>query len=159
MKNLIAFCFALFAVSAAFANVQDQPLASHFENLLGKKETLPAGTLVLLETTESLDASRMTIGQLTQFKVKADVRIDGEVVIRTGAMATGRVKGLKNGTYNSPGSIFIEVTSVQSADGQQVALNGAEQELKGYYAGEAAKVNPGTTISATVMNDTVICTK
>ncbi len=159
MKNIIAFCFALFTFSFAFANTTQDNATNDLACCFAKKETLAAGTLILLETTESLDASRMTIGQLTQFKVKVDVRVDGEIVIRTGAMATGRVKSLKDGTYNTPGSIFIEVTSVQSVDGQQIALNGNEQELKGYYPGEAAKVNPGTTITATVTNDTTICTK
>jgi hypothetical protein len=159
MKNIIAFCFALFTFSFAFGNSNQYHYTTEMGDCFAKKETLPAGTLVLLETSESLDASRLTIGQLIQFKVKADVRIDGEVVISTGAMATGRVKRLKNGSFNTPGSIFIEVTSVQSIDGQQVSLNGTEQELKGYYPGEAAKVNLGTAISATVTNDTTICTK
>lgn len=159
MKNIIAFCFALFTFSLAFGNSNHYCFATDLGDCFAKKENLPAGTLVLLETSESLDASRLTIGQLLQFKVKTDVRIDGVVVIRTGAMATGRVKRLKNGSYNTPGSIFIEVTSVQSVDGQQVSLNGTEQELKGYHPGEAAKVNLGTAISATVTNDTTVCTQ
>jgi hypothetical protein len=159
MKTIFSFCFVLFSLfSIASTELSfEGPFAGNC--FFSKKITLPAGTLILLETTETLDASQMTIGQLIQFKIKTDVLVDGEKVVATGAQATGRVKDLSKGTYNSPGTVTIEITYVQAVDGQQVSMNGMEQQLKGYHKGQSATIQTGTAISAYVMNDTCIKTR
>jgi hypothetical protein len=156
MKTLFAFFLSLFTL-AAIANTESSFEAPFTNNsFLHKKTTLPAGTLILLETTETLDASQMTIGQLIQFKVKTDVMVNGKKLIATGAQATGRVKDLGKGSYNHSGTVTIEITYVQAVDGQQVSMNGQEQQMKGYHKGQSAKIQTGTAISAYVMNDTEI---
>jgi hypothetical protein len=82
--------------------------------------------------------------------------VNGKKLIATGAQATGRVKDLGKGSYNHSGTVTIEITYVQAVDGQQVSMNGQEQQMKGYHKGQSAKIQTGTAISAYVMNDTEI---
>lgn len=159
MKNIIIFCFAIVA-NFSFANQLEMEVG-HFE----KNETslftppchslvtLPASTLVFLEINETIESESATIGQLVQFRVVTDVRVDNRVVIATGAMAVGRVKNIGESTYNHPETMTIEVTSVQSVDGQMVALNGTEQTLKGKYTGQGMTIYIGTKATAHVMNE------
>ena len=82
--------------------------------------------------------------------------INGKVVIKTGAIAVGRVKSLQEATYNNPAEITIELKSVQAVDGQLVDLNGTEQTMKGIYPNQGTLINIGTSITANVMNDTEV---
>ncbi len=122
------------------------------------KVMLTAGTLVILETTETLRSGQATVGQLVQFRVRTNVYAENEVAIASGAMATGRIKAIEPSTRNNPETYKIEVMYVQAVDGQQVALNGQELSIKGQFPGEDAGHNPGATITATVMNDIKIKT-
>jgi hypothetical protein len=155
MKTLIVFLFAITSLSSfSYANAQPSlDMPTYNLKMFNKKCTLPAGTLILLEATETLDASQMTIGQLIQFKVRTDVKVDGQKLIATGAQAMGRVKNWSKGSYNHPGTVTIEITSVQAVDGQQIYMNGMEQTIKGRFKGQAATIQTGTAISAYVMND------
>ncbi len=146
--STLTFLFSLitFALTAAPAT-------------FGKKVDLRAGTTIMLELSETLTSDQMTTGKLVKFKVTTDVVVDGKVAIRTGALAWGRIKSIDKPTYNNPAQLHIEVQHVQSVDGQQVALNGAEQILKGTYASQGMQAQMGAAITATVMNDTEVKTK
>lgn len=156
MKSLIivAIAFALQTLTA-FASA---PQPKHAAVAPCDKVILAAGTLVILETTETLRSGQATVGQLVQFRVRTNVYAENEVAIATGAMATGRIKAIEPSTHNNPETYKIEVMYVQAVDGQQVALNGQELSIKGQFPGEDAGHNPGTTVTATVMNDTKIKT-
>jgi hypothetical protein len=121
-----------------------------------QKVVLNAGTLVILETSEALQSGQATVGQLVQFKVRANVYAEGEAVITTGAQAIGRIKAIEPSSYNNPETFKIEVMYVQAVDGQQIALSGNELSIKGQFSGQDAGSQPGTTITANVMNDTKI---
>lgn len=157
MYMLFTFAITIISIQLSFANAfpisHDNCTFDH-----GRKITLPAGTMILMELAEQIESDRMTIGQLVKFKVTTDVVVDGKVAIRTGAFAYGRVKSISTTTYNHAEEINFEVTSVQSVDGQQIALNGAEQIIKGAYSGQGSSAKLGTTITATVMNDMEIKT-
>jgi len=151
MKNLffslatfVATCFFIIPVSAS-NNPQGHDC-----------KTLPSGTLVMLETTEKISSDAVTVGKIMVFRVRTNVVVDGNVVIATGAIAIGRVKSIMPTTYNNPEEITLEVTYAQAVDGQQVALNGAEQTYKGRFSRESAIVDPGQMITGTVMNNTNI---
>ncbi len=118
--------------------------------------TLPTGTLVLLETAERTASDRATIGKQVLFRVRANVVVDGQVVIRTGALALGRVKSIRKNTYNFPESLVLEVTAVQTVDGRLVALHGNEQTFTGLFPGESMQVEPGQTMTASLMNNETI---
>ncbi|HMX40961.1 MAG TPA: hypothetical protein PK971_16300 [Saprospiraceae bacterium] len=152
MKSLLTLALAaLFQIATATV---PQPLAASFAPC--QKVILNAGTLVILETNEALQSGQATVGQLVQFKVRANVYAEGEVAISTGAQAIGRIKAIEPATHNDPETFKIEVMYVQAVDGQQVALNGNELSIKGQFPGQSAGSLPGTTLTATVMNDTKI---
>ena len=146
MKKVFFFCLALLSLTTSLA-AKSQPLNT---------KTLPAGTLVILETTEKIASDRATVGKTLIFRVRANVVVDGKTVIASGALAVGRVKSISRATYNNPEEITLEVLYAQAVDGQQVALNGAEQTYRGTFPGESVIVEPAQTITATVMNNTDI---
>ena len=146
MKTSFFFCLILLAVaSSAFATPAPAPFAA--------ARTLPAGTLVILETTEKIATDQVTVGKTLLFRVRMNVVVDGKTVIASGALAVGRVKSIARATYNYPEEITLEVLYAQAVDGQQVALNGAEQTYRGMFPNESTVVEPGQTITATVMNN------
>jgi hypothetical protein len=149
MKSLLSLLFVSFA-----AFVQATPALKPLCD--DEKVTLPSGTLVLLETNEQFSSGQAVVGQLVQFKVRTHVMAEGEVAIATGALAIGRIKAIEPSTYNNPEMFKIEITYVQAVDGQQIPLNGNELSIKGQFPGQAAMGDPGTSLTATVMNDTRI---
>lgn len=154
MKSLLSLALAtLLQATSAFATA---PLPAASFAAPCQKVVINAGTLVILETNESLQSGQATVGQLVQFKVRANVYAEGEVAIVTGAQAIGRIKAIEPSSYNNPETFKIEVMYVQAVDGQQVALNGTELSIKGQFPGQDAGSQPGTTITASVMNDTKI---
>ena len=157
MKNIFVLCFALFATSM-FAQEpleNPQPVSSDVQakGLFKNKATLPAGTLILLETSERFASDQVTIGKTIQFRVRTNVMTDDDVAIRTGALAVGRVKAIEPASYNNPEEIRIELQYVQAVDGQMVPLSGQEQTLRGQFTGQGTSAEAGTSITAFVMND------
>jgi hypothetical protein len=147
MKSLFVLSFALF-LQSAFAFAHPTPNQAPCE-----KVWLTAGTLVILETSEALQSGQATVGQLVQFRVRANVYAEGEATIVTGALAMGRIKAIEPSTYNNPETYKLEVMYVQAVDGQQVPLNGNEVSIRGQFPGQEASSQPGMTITASVMND------
>lgn len=149
--------FACLLFSATLATAQDYTVdpmpAPVFRGIFKDKDaTLNAGTILLLETNEKVESGAVTVGQNLQFKVRSNVMADGKVVIRTGAMAMGRVKTIQRSTHNNPEEIRIELLYVQAVDGQMLPLNGNEQTIRGAFAGQAATVDTGTAITAHITN-------
>lgn len=158
MSNLVyKFAFLLFFACfqlTAFAHSSPGP---NFEIMpLPKKVTLPAGTLVLLETTSNLKTDQATVGMIIPFRVTTNVIIDGEVVITSGTAAVGRVKHITPSTYNDPAVIGVEVKHVQSVDGQQVILSTNPIDIQGQFPSQGGTIQVGTVVTSNVMNDTVI---
>ncbi len=121
--------------------------------VFSKKVVLQAGTLIYLELDEQIYSDQVTIGKSIRFKVRTNVVSDGKVVVTTGSLAIGRVKNIRTATYNNPAEVTIELTYVQAVDGQQVALNGTEQIVRGQYPSQGTEINAGISITANVMND------
>lgn len=147
MKALIFSCFALFICCSNTTIAQNCT------------ETLPIGTLVFLENAELVSYDQATIGKNVRFTVRMDVVANGVQLVRTGAIAMGRVKNTTAPTYNDPATITLEVTHVQTIDGQMVALNSNEQTYKGLFPRESMVVHPGQGITATTMNNSPIRVK
>ncbi len=143
MKKTLFLCLSLLSLSVSLS-AKSQPVID---------KTLPAGTLVILETTEKISSDQVTVGKTLLFRVRMNVVADGKTVISSGALAVGRVKSISRATYNNPEEITLEVLYAQAVDGQQVALNGAEQTYRGTFPNESTSVEPGQTITATVMNN------
>jgi hypothetical protein len=149
MKNILVLLMLSVAIIANATPSYGQIL----KNIINNKTTLPAGTLVILESTESLKTGQATVGQLVHFRVTTHVKADGDVVIATGAMGLGRIKSIDPSTYNNPETFHIEVTSVQAVDGQMVPLQGQELMMKGKFSSQEAASDAGKTITAYVTND------
>lgn len=145
----------LAASTNAQDNVQEAPEYST-KGIFNSKATLTSSTLVILETAEYLTSDQATVGKTLQFRVRTNVIAEKEVVIRTGALALGRVKSIEPSTYNNPAEIRIELQYVQAVDGQMVPLSGHEQSLRGQFTGQGTSVEVGTSITAYVMNDITI---
>jgi hypothetical protein len=112
--------------------------------------------MVYLELAEQLRSQKLTVGRIVKFTVKMHVKIDGKVVVRTGAMATGRIKNIERNSFNDPEEVNIEINNVQAVDGTMIEVNGTESIFLGDNSNEDAEVNSLQQLIARVMNDTEI---
>jgi hypothetical protein len=112
--------------------------------------------MVIVEVNVTMNSDIMTIGQNIHCRVRNNVYADGQVVIRTGSMAMGRITQIQPSTTNSESVIGIEMFSVQSVDGQQIALNGNEQLIKTRFTGETVVLHPMQPITCQIMDTTIV---
>lgn len=117
------------------------------------KAELPSGTLVNLEIIEQVQSNKVTVGHLVKCRITTDVVVDGKVVIRTGAIATARVRAIVPTTYNEGEKITLRAINAQAADGQMIALNGTEQTIKSRLPNQPAIAHIGTPLNAHVTNN------
>jgi hypothetical protein len=113
--------------------------------------TIPAGT-TLTVTTVSLITSKDVVGRSFEAKIAQDVSIKGNVLLKAGTKAFGKIKSSRyNPRKNEP--LTIALTSV-SVNGRNVAVKTdsvqpgspprtARQARYGHTAGTLV-VNPGT---------------
>ncbi|MCB9264988.1 MAG: hypothetical protein H6558_08185 [Lewinellaceae bacterium] len=147
MKNILLITLAILGGWNAGFSSTPNPTALFFA--VG----LPAGTQVFLEIIEQADSEKMTVGRILRCRVAADVVVDGHIVIRTGAVATARVKKILPTTYNEAEQITIAAFSAKAADGQMIALNGVEQAIRGRMPNEPARIHIGTPLMGHVVNN------
>ena len=113
--------------------------------------TIPAGT-TLTVTTVSLITSKDVVGRSFEAKIAQDVSIKGNVLLKAGTKAFGKIKSSRyNPRKNEP--LTVELTSV-SVNGRNVAIKTnsvepsspvrtAQQARYGHTAGTLT-VTPGT---------------
>ena len=113
--------------------------------------TIPAGTALTI-TTVSLITSKDVVGRSFEAKLAQDVSIKGNVLLKAGTKAFGKIKSSRyNPRKNEP--LTVELTSV-SVNGRSVAVKTdsvqpgssprtARQARYGHTAGTLV-VNPGT---------------
>src|SRR5881396_2226403 len=131
--SLIVICCACFAAASLNA------------------ATIPAGTALTI-TTVSLITSKDVVGRSFEAKIAQDVSIKGNVLLKAGTKAFGKIKSSRyNPRKNEP--LTVELTSV-SVNGRNVAVKTnsvepgsppmtARQARYGHTAGTLV-VNPGT---------------
>lgn len=124
-----------------------------------KTVEVPAGTMVQFKLTESITSDAVSTGQHVQLMVDMNVVKDGKVIIKSNAIATGRIKAVKKGTINCKESLTLEVISVQAVDGQQIPLNGQEQTFISTAPGQTLTLHAGKTLLGYFKNDEVIMLK
>ncbi len=146
MKNILFIALALLNFCTK-TTANNSPLCDD-----GSKVTLNSGTILLLETAEKIYSDQVTVGKMFRFRVVADVMAEGEVAIRTGAFAMGRVKAIETSTFGTPEAIRIELTFVQAVDGQSVSLMGDELSIQGQQTGQGTPVEFATSITSHVTN-------
>ena len=160
MKNFLQAFALLFLVALGFAPAANAatdatvPSAAPADfNIV----ILPGSTTVSLELNQHVSSYELETGHMLDFTVAQDVMVNGEVVIRTGAMAEGRVRSVKHPTQQSPfAEITIEVKSVTAVDGSRVNLAGNPHRVRARMYGAAAEVELITRLTARVQRDVEI---
>ena len=126
----------------------------------GLKVTVPVGTTVTLKLTETINSDEVTVGQNVQLMVDMNVKVAGEVVVKSNAYAIGRIKKKKDkNSPNCKSTLTVEVVSVQTVDGQQLPLNGQEQTFISERPGLSVTVHAGKTITGFFKNEEVVLIK
>lgn len=170
MKNIvfaISLCLSFFANSTAQTSAPNYQVDNSgrvpvvkFEKsgglFSGNKVEVPAGTMVILRTMESIKSEEAVPGRMLRFIVDIDVTVCDKEVISTNAIAHGRIKSVTPATSTSKEEIVIEVTSVQSVDGQQIPLHGQEDVIWSRMPGESIAVPSGKVVVAYFKNKETI---
>lgn len=100
---------------------------------------VPSGTEVRLVLLKELNSGGSVVGEEVPFLVSEDVVVDGNVVIKEGAVAIGKVRqarreGAFSATiFDKPARLAIEFVEVYDVDGRPISLlakmNGKDREL------------------------------
>ncbi len=157
MKNLlICGLISCSNIESIKAQYEDPMPAPVFKVAFHKNISLPAGTIILLETCEQISSSQVSVGKNLQCKVRTNVLVQGHIAIRTNALAVGRIKSISPSTHNNPGTIVIEMVQVQAVDGKMISLVGSEQTIKGQFPGQDVSIEQGVNMTSFVNNNTEI---
>jgi hypothetical protein len=152
----------LFSATALFANTS---LANNAANIETSTLIAPnffvfmdAGTSVTVQLMEELDATTLSVGNAIYFEVYNDVKVNGKIVIKSGAIAEGIVRKVDAGCCGKGPSLTITVESVETVDGQRVRLQSVPHILKtNCQTGCEPGIIPiGTRLSSRVLNKTKI---
>ena len=85
---------------------------------------VPTGTLIRLRASSTISGDKVSVGNTVTFSVTNDVIVDGKVVVRAGAIATGQVNTAKKpGILGAPGVIGVQLSSVQAVDGTEIPIS------------------------------------
>lgn len=90
-----------------------------------REVVLKAGTAVPMQLVNTVTGKDAAVGQIVDFRVTSDIKVDGVTVIPANAVAKAQVvRAKKNGLLGSAGEIQLTVNSVTAVDGTQVILSG-----------------------------------
>jgi hypothetical protein len=85
--------------------------------------TIAGGTNIPVRLNQSLSGSNAQVGTFVSFSVTNDVKVDGVVVVKSGAQAEGQVTSAKKaGMIGMPGSIGVNVITVTAVDGKKIPV-------------------------------------
>ena len=90
-----------------------------------REVVLKAGTAVSMQLVNTVTGKNAAVGQIVDFRVTSDIKVDGVTVIPANSVAKAQVvRAKKNGLFGSAGEIQLTVNSVTAVDGTQVILSG-----------------------------------
>jgi LssY-like putative type I secretion system component LssY len=93
--------------------------------------TIPDGTPIQLQLTESVSSAHARVGDLLNFVVVRDVSVEGFTVISAGTVASGSVTGVKGKRFlGIGGKVALKLDSVELVNGDRVGLS-ARMDVKG----------------------------
>ena len=85
---------------------------------------LKAGTVIPMELISTITSKNARSGQMVDFRVMSDVKVDGKTVIAAGSIAQGQiVRAKKSGLLGSEGELEISVKTIEAVDGTIVYLS------------------------------------
>lgn len=133
MKNLFLILSLLFCINLS---------------TVAQTITLQEGTVVRVELLETLDSRLAKVGDLVNLRVDEDVEVDGTVIIKRGAEATGRVTiSQASKMAGKKGMLDFTIDYTKTITGKNIRLNTTTNggNGKSYTAGviaAAAIINP-----------------
>jgi hypothetical protein len=131
-------------------------LAFAAQNLSAQMLHVPAGTEFTIELNETRNANELTLGNTLKFKVRGDGVFNGNVIVRTGAEAMGRVTDIQKDCDGECSSITIEVRSVKTISGSLVSVSSEPFTVQTACCGKKtapATVKIGTFLVVTLLNN------
>ena len=85
---------------------------------------LKAGTVIPMELVSTINSKTARSGQLVDFRVTSDIKVDGKTVIAAGSIAQGQiVRAKKNGLLGAEGELEIAVKSIRAVDCTNIYLS------------------------------------
>jgi hypothetical protein len=133
-----------------------QPAAPHpepqAEPAPPRTATLPAGMTIAVRLNESLSSERGIAGDTFNASLSEPIVIDGLVIAEHGAHARGRIVGTQRpGRVSGMSSLDLELTMVETADGQKVEISTAPWTKRDpSYGAGAAKIGGGAALGAII---------
>jgi hypothetical protein len=115
--------------------------------------TLPAGMTVAVRLNESLSSERGIAGDSFNASLSEPLVIDGLVIAERGARARGRIVGTQRaGRVSGTSSLDLELTMVETSDGQKIEISTAAWTKRGdiAYGADAAKIGGGAVLGAII---------
>ena len=97
-----------------------------------KQVTIKGGTIVPLESTATVKAADVNVGQTVDFKVSRDVVVDGVVAIPRGTIAKGTVYEAKRSTaFGTKGRLGIKARSLTLPSGENISFASSDIYIQG----------------------------
>lgn len=94
--------------------------------------TLRAGTPVVVETVQTLNAKNLSEGQTVSVRVKYNVVVSKHTVVAAGALGNATVSEVQRpGMFGKAGKVELQIQSIQAVDGQQVLVSGMAMIAEG----------------------------
>jgi hypothetical protein len=119
------------------------------------QNTIPAGTPIILELTETLHSSTLTTGQEVTLKVTQDLRLNEVIVVQKGSLAKGRII-IADTEFVTEVRIFIEPFVCTALDGQEIALGGPAAVFDKEEDRTEVVIKEGTAIPAEIYSDFIV---
>ncbi len=115
-----------------------------------KNVTIPAGTVIPVRITQTLDSATAQVGQSFSGTVATDIMADGLVAIRQGTTVSGRVSAAQEAAHYKGNSLLtIELVSI-NRHGDSLAVSTEPYSVQGKGRGKntAEKVGGGAAVGA-----------
>ncbi len=92
----------------------------------GEKIKIGSSTVLIVKTQSAISGKNLREGQMLFFAVAADLKINGKVVVKSGAPVIARVATIESaGMIGQGGSLEINFESTTAVDGSTVNLTGS----------------------------------
>jgi BON domain len=117
-----------------------------------KTVTLPAGTVIPIRMTDTLDSGKTQANSVFHGSLAGDLIADGMVVARSGASVVGRVITAKDATHFAGSSeLSIELTRIDTVDHPvDVVTDAYDKQGNGRGKNTAAKTGGGAALGAII---------
>lgn len=125
---------------------------------------VPDGTPVHLVLMDDLQGKQVHVKQVVHFKVRADVVVNSNSIVKTGALAIGHIEAVsKSGLFGKSGRLVLQFDYVESVSGARISLRGGTGVNGGkggaltlesaMWYGPNANLPVGTIVNAFINHD------